>query len=157
MTAELRTKSDVSIVLIFFSVLAVLGVAAGGFVVQDYARARASASWPAYDAIVLSQLDADNAKVRYVYSVNGRSYESTRERVFTASFLKEPSPDYLPGETIEVYVNPQDHGYAVLYTGGAGLAFILFSVLSGACIFFGVGGIVWTLSHGAGQEMMAAA
>lgn len=157
MTAELRTKSDVSIVLIFFSVLAVLGVTSGGFVVQDYARARASVSWPAYDAIVLSQLEGAQEKVRYVYSVNGRSYESTRERVFTASFLKGAGAAYLPGETIEVYVNPQDHSYAIVYPGGAGVAFVLFSILCGACVFFGVGGIVWTLSNGAAQDLMAAA
>ncbi|MEO1240607.1 MAG: DUF3592 domain-containing protein [Pseudomonadota bacterium] len=157
MRAGLKTKSDFSIILIFFGALAVVGVFAGGAIVQDYARARASASWPTVDGIVLSQLESASNRVRYVYSMNGRSHESTRERVFLARFSTMANVDYLPGENVMVFVNPQDHSYSVLYPGGAGVAFVIFSILSGACIFFGIGGIVWTLSQSAGQQFFTAA
>jgi hypothetical protein len=147
MSAELKSKSDISIVLIFFTALAVFGIAGGGFFVHDYARARASVTWPRVDGVVLSQLDNERAHVRYVYSMDGRSYESTRERGFMARFTKNSSKDYRPGEAVVVYVNPEDHAYSVLYPGGAGAAFVFFSLLSGLAVFFGIGGVVWTLSR----------
>lgn len=157
MRAELKSKSDISIVLIFFGALAVVGVFAGGFFVQDYARARASASWPSVEGIVLSRLDNAPERVRYVYSMNGRSYESTRERVFLARFLSRSTTSYLPGENLMVFVDPQDHAYSVLNPGGAGVAFVFFSIISGACVFFGIGGIVWAFSQTAGQRFLTAA
>lgn len=152
----LKSRSEVTIVLVFFICLAILGVIAGGFFVQDYARARASAAWPIVDGVVLSNLEGDGARLRYVYLVDGKSYESSRERVFSARFLKSAARDYAPGETIEVYVNPKDHGFSVLQPGGAGAAFIFFSLLSGLCVFFGVGGVVWTLSQGATENLATA-
>lgn len=152
MLPELKSKSDVSIVLIVFTALAVFGVASGGFFVQDYARARASDTWPAVEGIVLSHLDSDASSVRYVYSMSGRSYESTRERGFLAHFISVERGDPRPGETVTVYVNPQDHAYAVIYPGGSSIAFIIFSVLSGFAIFFGVGGVVWTLSRATADD-----
>jgi Protein of unknown function (DUF3592) len=157
MRSELKSKSDVSIVLVFFAMLAVTGVASGGFFVQDYARARASASWPSVEGIVLSRLDGARERVRYVYSIAGRSYESTREHVLLARFLNSNAPDYLPGETVTVFIDPMDYSYSVLHPGGAGVAFVLFSILSGACIFFGIGGVVWALSQSAGQGFQIAA
>lgn len=156
MSAELKSKSDISIVLFFFTALAVFGVAGGGFFVHDYARARSSVSWPAVDGIVLSQLDEARARVRYVYSIDGRSYESTRERVFLASFLSSSPQEYRPGESVTVFVNPQDHAYAILQPGGAGAAFIICSILSGLAVFFGIGGVVWALSRSAGSEFVLA-
>jgi len=147
MSAELKSKSDVSIVLFFFTVLAIIGVAGGGYFAHDYARSRASLTWPAVDGIVLSQIDDERAHVRYVYSVDGRSYESTRVRSFLSGFMKPGGRDYRPGESVVVFVNPEDPEYSVLNTGGAGTAFIILSILSGLAIFFGLGGVVWTLSR----------
>jgi hypothetical protein len=149
MSEELKSKSDISIVLFFFTALAVLGIAGGGFFVHDYARARSSVSWPAVDGIVLSQLEEEHAKVRYVYSIDGRSYESTRERVFLSRFLNSGRGEYRPGESVTVFVNPQDHTYAVLKPGGAGATFIICSILSGFAVFFGIGGVIWALSRSA--------
>ncbi|WP_425408342.1 DUF3592 domain-containing protein [Hyphococcus sp.] len=148
MSEELKSKSDISIVLFFFTALAVFGIAGGGFVVHDYARARASISWPAVEGVVLSQLEPQQSGLRYVYSIDGRSHESTRERVLLARFFHMSTPDYRPGESVTVYVNPANHSYAVLQPGGAGAAFVFFSVLSGVAVFFGLGGVVWTLSRG---------
>ena len=145
----LKNRSEVTVVLVFFIVLAILGVIGGGFFVRDYAYARASAAWPVVDGVVLSDIEGDHARLRYVYVVDGKSYESSRERVFSARALQSGVRDYAPGETIQVYVNPKDHAFSVLQTGGAGAAFILFFVLSSLCVFFGVGGVVWTLSEGA--------
>ena len=152
----LKNRSEVTVVLVFFFCLAILGVIAGGFFVRDYARARASAAWPIVDGVVLSDIAGDSARLRYVYLIDGRSHVSSRERVFSARFLKSPARDYAPGETVQVYVNPRDHSFSVLQPGGAGAAFIVFSILSGLCVFFGVGGVVWTLSEGAAEELAAA-
>lgn len=157
MSEELKSKSDISIVLILFGALAIIGVFAGGFFVQDYAKARASTSWPTVDGIVLSKLDGSPERVRYVYSMNGRSYESTRERVFLARFSNRSTTNYLPGENLRVFVDPLDHSYSVLQPGGAGFAFVIFSIFSGAFVFFGIGGIVWALSQSAGQQFFTTA
>ena len=156
MHKSLRNRSEVTVVLVFFFALAIIGVAAAGFFVRDYAYARASAAWPVVDGVVLSDLEGDTARLRYVYLVDGKTYESHRERVFSARFLKSAVRDYAPGETIEVYVNPDDHSFAVLQPGGAGVAFIFFSLLSGLCVFFGVGGVVWALLEGAADELAGA-
>ncbi len=155
MPDELKSKSDVSIVLILFTALAVLGVAGGGFVVHDYARARASIAWPAVEGIVLSHLEREGAPARYVYSFAGRSYESTRDKNFMARFMKTGKADLRPGESVTVYVNPEDNAYSVLYPGGASAAFVMLSLLSGAAVFFGVGGVVWALSR-AGEDAIGA-
>lgn len=152
----LKNRTEVTVVLVFFTCLAVAGAIAGGFFVHDYARARTSTAWPIIDGVVLSDLEGDHARLRYVYLVDGKSYESSRERVFSARFLKSSVRDYAPGETIDVYVDPEDHSFSVLQPGGAGTAFILFSILSGLCVFFGVGGVVWTLSQGATENFAAA-
>ena len=154
MGTAVKSRSDLTIILLFFGALAVIGIFAGGFVVRDYARARASESWPAANGIVLSQLDGANQGVRYVYSMNGRSFEASRKRVLLASFFVADRDDYLPGENIPVYVSPQDPSYSVLYPGGGAAAFVLFSILSGGCVFFGIGGIVWALSKTADQGLM---
>lgn len=146
MGTTVKSRSDLTIILLFFGALAVMGIFAGGFVVRDYAQARASESWPSTTGIVLSQLDGATKDVRYVYSINGRSYEASRKRTLLASVFVADSVDYLPGENVSVYVNPQNPDYSVLYPGGGAAAFVLFSILSGGCVFFGIGGIVWAFS-----------
>lgn len=147
MPPELKTRSDVSIVLIFFIALAVAGVAGGGFFVHDYARSRASLGWPVVEGIVLSRLDGETSPLRYVYSFDGRSYEATRTRNFMAWFIKTERAEMRPGEAVAVYVDPADPAYSVIYPGGASAAFVILSLLAGSAIFFGVGGIIWTLSR----------
>ena len=147
MPPELKTKSDISIVLFVFTAMAVLGVACGGFVVRDYARSRASVTWPAADAIVLSQLEGEGAQLRYVYSFDGRSHEATRTRTFLGWFMMTEQAQHRPGESIVVYVDPEDQAFSVLYPGGSSAAFVILSLLSGAAVFFGVGGVVWALSR----------
>ena len=154
MQDSLKSRSDLSVILFFFIGLTILGVLGAGFVVGDYARARASAAWPVYDGVVLSRRGRVD-DLRYVYSVEGRSYESRRVRFFTASFSPNPIRGLRAGESVPVYVDPADHRFSVLTPGGASAVFVLASMFTGACVFFGVGGIVRTLmiaAQGAGGE-----
>ncbi len=152
MDNTVKDRSDITVILVFFISLAIAGVICGGFFVRDYAHARASVSWPQVDGVVLSHLGDGPKRLRYAYSIGGRTYESHRERFFAARFLKSEARELVPGETLAVYVDPQHHTLSVLKTGGAGAAFVFFSLLSGACLFFGVGGIVWALSERAAKE-----
>jgi len=156
MDTTLKDRSDITVILVLFISLAIAGVLSGGFIVRDYAHARASVSWPQVDGVVLSHLGDGSKRLRYAYSIGGRTYESHRERFFSGRFLKSEARDYVPGEALTVYVDPHHHAFSVLKTGGAGAVFVLFSLLSGACIFFGVGGVVWTLSERAAEHSLDA-
>lgn len=152
MEDTLKSRSDVSVVLVFFIALTIFGVAAAGYAVNDYARARASAAWPVYEGVVLSKRGRGD-EMRYVYSVGGRSYESTRLRFFSGLLVHDG--DALkagPGETVRVYVDPENHGFSVLAPGGAGSVFVIASVLAGMCVFLGVGGVVRTLTVAGTRE-----
>ncbi|MEM8935743.1 MAG: DUF3592 domain-containing protein [Pseudomonadota bacterium] len=151
MVDVLKNRSDITIVMVLFSTLALVGIAAGGYFVNDYARARASQSWPVVDGVILTQL-AENDAARYAYSMDGRSYESSRERVFLAGFSNQSSGDYEAGQIVPVYVNPHDHSFSVLAPGGASIAFVICSIIAGAFVFFGVGGVVWAVSQQAARD-----
>ena len=145
MKDTLKNRSDVSVVLLFFIALTIFGVLGAAFIVKDYARARASTAWPVYDAIVLSPRENGHS-LRYVYSVDGQTHEASRRRFVTA-FLSSPENEIAgPGETVTVYVDPKDHDIAVLHPGGSGGFFAIVSLFFGASVFFGVGGIVRTLT-----------
>ena len=148
MATVVKSRSEVTFVLLFFASLAICGILAGNFFVRDFARARASAGWPTADGVVLSQLDGDRDSLRYAYSFEGRSYQSSRDRVFIARISNRTPATYTPGETVNVFVDPNDPSFSVLRPGGAGLPFLLLTIFSGVCIFFGVGGVIWTFSEG---------
>ncbi|MEO1252522.1 MAG: DUF3592 domain-containing protein [Pseudomonadota bacterium] len=147
----IKNRSEVTFVLLFFVGLAIVGVIAGGFFVQDFARARASHAWPVVEGVVLSPR-AEKDELRYAYSFRGQSYESQRERVFGAQLFVPSGRDYAPGQFVAVHVDPDAPSYSVLTPGGAGFAVVFFSVLSGLCVFIGVGGIVWVFSDGVDQD-----
>jgi len=145
MNADIKHKSEVSVVLAFFAALALIGIAGAGFIVDDYAKARASTAWSIVEGVVLSNRPGEGPGPRYVYSVGGRSYEAVRRRFFVARFSGSPLQVLQPGEAIPVYVSPKDASVSVLQPGGAGAVFVLFSIISGLCVFTGVGGIIRTL------------
>lgn len=151
MEETVKNRSDVSIVLLFFIFLSIFGVSAAGFIVDDYARARASQSWPVYEGIILSHREGGD-KLRYVYSINGRSHESSRLNFFTGVFSSGEHPVYGPGETVSVYVDPGNPSFSVLYPGGSGFLFIVCCLVTGAFVFFGFGGIVRTLLSAAPDQ-----
>ncbi len=151
MEDTLKNRSDVSVVLLFFIGLTIFGVLGAAFIVRDYASARASIAWPVYDGIVLSPNDSGRA-LRYVYSVDGRTYEGKRHRFFTALLSSRASETTSPGKTLHVYVDPDKHEVSVLQPGGAGGFFAAMSLFFGAGVFFGVGGIVRTLTLAAAEN-----
>ncbi len=73
-----------------------------------------------------------------------------------AQFTSAERRDFRPGETLTVYVNPEEPDYAVIYPGGAGAAFVILSLLAGCAVFFGVGGVVWALSRASAQDFAIA-
>ena len=97
---------------------------------------------------MLSQHEGEVA-LRYAYSFDGRNYESKRHYVFSAQFFERATADYAPGDSVTVYIDPEHHRYSIIQHGAAGGAFVLFSLLSGVCLFLGVGGVVWALSENA--------
>ena len=146
MEDSLKSRSDISVVLIFFIALTILGVIGAGYAVNDYARARASATWPVYDGVVLSRR-GPGAALRYAYSVDGRTYETGRVRFFSGLLSRETAATQAgAGETVKVYVDPDNHAFAVLAPGGGGAVFVAASLITGACVFLGVGGVVRTLT-----------
>lgn len=133
--------------------MTIVGVLGAGYAVNDYARARASAAWPVYEGVVLSKRGRNDSTMRYVYSVDGRSYESKRIRFFSGMLSTDAETLKAgPGERVRVYVDPEKHSFAVLAPGGAGSVFVIASVFAGACVFLGVGGIVRTLTVAGASE-----
>ena len=145
MEDTLKNRSDVSVVLLFFIVLTIVGILGAAYIVKDYSRARASVGWPIYQGVVLSPRDGRES-FRYAYSVDGRTYDGTRRRFVTAVTLPRETINDAPGQLINVYVYPNDHAVSVLQPGGAGGFFAAGTLFFGAAVFFGIGGIVRTLT-----------
>lgn len=139
---EVITKTELSVALAFFLMLALAGVWLGGVAVQDFSRARASTGWPVAEGVVLSPREKG---FRYAYVANGRSYESGRIHFLTANFLaaKFEKPD--PGAALDVRYDPDRGAEAVLVPGGSGGVFALIVSFAGVLVFFGVGGLIRTI------------
>lgn len=147
MAQLLRSKSDVTIALLFFASVAIGGFFTSNFIVRDFGKARASVAWPTVEGVVLSRRGPGGA-ARYVYSYDGDTYEATRRRAFTGRFRRSKPAFLAPAERVVVYVDPRDPSFALLEPGGAAGAFLAFSALGGAAMFLGVGGVVWTFARG---------
>ena len=154
MSTVLREKSRVSVVLVFFTTLAVTGLAAAGHLVADYSRARASYAWGAVEGVVLTV--RSGAPDEYVYSVRGYTHESSRNRFFTGLFSASTLEKNLrPGDRVEVFVSPREPSFSVLERGGSGVTFAVFFLLSAVSVFAGLGGIVRTLEVTLHNERLA--
>ncbi|MEQ8178835.1 MAG: DUF3592 domain-containing protein [Amphiplicatus sp.] len=152
MPQEAKLRLELGLAVALFSVLTVLGVAIGGFGVHDFARARASLVWPVAEGVVLSQ--ADNAPgLRYAYSFNGRTYESTRIRFFTARFSASPIAEQTPGDVVGVSVNPAEPDVSALAPGGSGLVFAFIVLVAGVFVFVGLGGLIRTVAEASRLEL----
>lgn len=152
MEPNVGKKVEISVVLGVFTALAVFGSVLTAFSVEDFSRAHASLSWPEVEGVVLSGeiRDGVHAKpFRYVYSVDGRSYESGRLRFFTARFSSLSTVDVGTGETVPVFVDPDDPSVSVLHRGGGGVVFAALVVIGSAMVFIGLGGVFRTLTTGA--------
>lgn len=146
---DVITKTELSVALAFFLLLALAGVWLGGVAVEDFSRARASVSWPEADGVVLSPRDN---RFRYAYVANGRSHESGRIRFLTANFLKAKFDRPPPGAPLAVRYDPENGAEAVLIAGGSGGVFALIIGLAGLLLFFGLGGLIRTIIIGRALE-----
>jgi hypothetical protein len=146
---EVITKTELSVALAFFLLLALAGIWLGGVAVQDFARARASVSWPESDGVVLSPRENG---FRYAYVANGSSYESGRVRFLTANFLTAKFEKPQPGAPLIVRYNPENGAEAVLIAGGSGGVFALIVGLAGLLLFVGLGGLIRTILIGRALE-----
>ena len=128
-------------------------------------RAREAATWPLHPATVLeSSIStigmyrtypsggvARQLQIRYEWHINGRRYKGSRER-FTIWRLGGRTPDEawdrlaaaVPGSTIQVYVDPDNPGQAVI-DPAIDQAAVLTSGLLGL-LFGGYG--VWLIASG---------
>lgn len=148
MDEGLYERARISVILVFFTALAIFGAAAVGAAVNDYARARASLSWPVAEGVVLEA--RKSAPVRYIYSVDGMPYEATRIGFFTGRLRRPDVQEPLtPGARVDVYVSPREPSFSVLRPGGAGWLFALVFLAGGLGVFIGIGGIVRTIEKAA--------
>ena len=105
-----------------------------GHWLMEIVRGRESRTWPSV-AGVLDNVGATRRGSSYRYEVDGRQYRSNRVR-----FAWGRKHDYRQGDTIRVYVNPNDPGDAVLYPQP--------HLMPGIPLFFGfwiliAGGLCW--------------
>ncbi len=135
------SRNDRLAALLIFAVLLFGGSGLVYFAVKDFGAARASASWPTVEAIVLSGPSGIN-KVRYVYTIDGVNYESRRVRFVTASF---GAPDWRaprPGTPILVAVDPRDPRASAAAPGGTALLFAMLMAAGGLSVFVGLAGVI---------------
>lgn len=154
MPDEARQKAELTVVLSFFTLLALSGLVLIGVIVNDFACARASHHWPSVDGVVLSE--SGGGAVRYAYIHKGESYEAERVAFFTGGFSKDLSRTYRPGQSVRVYVDPEKPSAAVIAPGGSSLVFLASALLCGLLVFIGAGGLIRTLMNGAQLEFSSA-
>lgn len=144
--AENRTSNfESAVALAMFAALGLAGFWLGFNAVKDFARARASLSWPPIEGVVLSKDAEDSADIRYAYVAGGHGHESRRVRFLTGLFYAAPTDRLRPGEGVTIYVDPHAPNVAVLRPGGSGLVFAAAALVAGAFAFFGLGGVIRTL------------
>jgi hypothetical protein len=141
-----KAASESLVALALFSALGAAGLWIGGVAVKDFAHARDSLTWPAIEGVVLSKDSEDSNDIRYAYVAGGHGHESRRVRFLTGLVYDAPTAQLRPGESVTVYVNPDAPDVAVLKQGGHGLVFGGAAVFAGALVFFGLGGVIRTLT-----------
>lgn len=147
MAAGIEERTELTVAMLFFIFLTIVGVVFSGATVRDYARARASPEWPVVEGVVLS----GEGGLRYVYMAEGRNREAHRVGFFTAGFWRA-APDFSPGDTAQVSVDPEDSAFSVLEPGGSGLVFALYLGGSAVLAFVGAGGLIRTLTLSQARE-----
>lgn len=147
MPEEVLRKAELTVVLMFFVALAAAGIILIVVTVQDFARARASFSWPAVEAVILSASEGESQAPRYAYVVDGERHTSRRIGFFRLPFAGRVYDDVAPGMAVTVYVDPEKPSVAVLKPGGSSLIFLLMSLIAAVLVFVGVGGSIRTLMN----------
>lgn len=152
MPEEIQRKAELTVVLMVFTAFAALGVLLIAFTVQDFARARASYTWPTVSGVVLSDPGGDASGPRYAYVVDGETYESRRIGFFQRPFSANAFAGLAPGQKVKIHVDPEDPSVSVLKPGGSSLVFVFMSLMAAFLIFVGFGGAIRTLMNGGAQD-----
>lgn len=145
MPQEGKSKVEFGVALAVFALLAAAGIGLGSAVVEDFARARASRDWSPVEGVVLSKDAERAARIRYAYVAGGRGHESRRVRFFSGLLYPAPTEALRPGESVRVYVDPDDPEVSVLQPGGSGAVFALAALGASVLVFMGFGGLIRTL------------
>ncbi len=146
MAGNEKSASENFVALTAFAAIGAAGLWLGALAVEDFAQARDSLTWPAVDGVVLSKDSENSNDIRYAYVAGGHGHESRRVRFLTGLVYEAPTAQLRPGESVTVYVNPDAPDVAVLKQGGHGLVFGAAVALAAALIFFGLGGVIRTLT-----------
>ena len=135
---------------VFFALLAIWGGCLLFFTVQNYSLARLSVSWPVANAII-----TDNGKEGfmsmhegdYVYNLFGQNHRGRRVRFFMNNriFSGTPKRDFIAGDVIEIYINPEDAKISVVEPGASTIGFLIMLGASVVILFSGLGAEISTL------------
>ena len=144
--ASSRSRSKTTLVgaAVFFGFVALAGVITAYAAVKDFAFARASGAWPQAHGVILSAPGNNSRALRYVYYVDGESYEGRRLAFLTRGYIGAPPPR-TPGSKVPVYVNPVEPATSVLVPGGSGRRFAFWLLIGGGAVFVGVAGLTRTM------------
>lgn len=125
---------------VLFGVVAAAGVLAAYAAVEDYARARASQSWPVVEGVVLSR-SKDANDVRYAWFDGAQSHTGERIRFWTGA-AHAKGEVYQPGAAVKVRVSPEDGALAVIEPGGSPVIFAVVLAFGAFLVFIGLAGII---------------
>lgn len=125
---------------ILFGAIACAGTIAAYAAVEDFARARASLSWPTVEGVVLSA-DQQDGNVRYAWFDGAESHTGARVRFWMAAF-DASGRVYDPGDRIVLRISPDDGAVAVLEPGGSAVLFAVALFFGAFLVFVGLAGII---------------
>lgn len=138
---QINDRARSGVVLLFFVMIALVGMAVVHFFVTNYAVARASHNWASVEGIVLSGARRWDQTSRYSYSIDGAVFQSSRRRVVDSPLNLSLSHHGVPGDAVNVFVDPADPSYSVLKPGGS-VIFYAFGITIGiALTFLGFAGL----------------
>ncbi len=125
---------------ILFGAVASAGILVAYAAVEDYARARASRSWPTVEGVVLSHARESDI-VRYAWFDGEQGHTGERIRFWTRALY--PSGEaYEPGKAVKVRYSPDNGALAVLEPGGSAVIFSVALGFGAFLVFIGLAGIV---------------
>lgn len=155
MPEEVQRKAELTVVLMVFVALTAVGILLVGLTVRDFARARASFSWPTVSGVVLSDPEWSAESPRYAYVVAGQTHESRRVGFFRPPFSGGDYGRLQPGDPVTLHVDPDNPSVAVIEPGGSGLVFLVLSLIAALFVFIGAGGALRTLMNGGSDEWIS--
>lgn len=125
---------------ILFGAVAGAGVLTAYAAVEDYARARASRTWPVVEGVILSPVN-DSDRVRYAWFDGDEGHTGKRVRFWTRALF--PSGEvFEPGKSVDLRVSPEDGSLAVIEPGGSAVIFSIVLAFGAFLVFIGLAGII---------------